>query len=63
MREDAFTSIHIEEFEIEAQDAQAGPEIARDIPNVSEEFLKDLDESGVIHIGARMKPGRHPGGR
>jgi len=58
VREDAYTSIHIEEFEIEARDTKLGPEeITRDIPNVSEEFLKDLDESGVIRIGAHVKPG------
>jgi DNA-directed RNA polymerase subunit beta len=58
VRDDSFTSIHIEEFEIEARDTKLGPEeITRDIPNVSEEFLKDLDESGVIRIGAHVKPG------
>src|SRR6185436_8067650 len=58
VREDSFTSIHIEEFEIEARDTKLGPEeITRDIPNVAEEFLKDLDESGVIRIGAQVKPG------
>ncbi|MBZ5639037.1 MAG: DNA-directed RNA polymerase subunit beta [Acidobacteriia bacterium] len=58
VREDSFTSIHIEEFEIEARDTKLGPEeITRDIPNVAEEFLKDLDESGVIRIGANVKPG------
>jgi len=58
VREDAYTSIHIEEFEVEARDTKLGPEeITRDIPNVSEEFLKDLDEAGVIRIGARVKPG------
>jgi DNA-directed RNA polymerase subunit beta len=58
VREDSFTSIHIEEFEIEARDTKLGPEeITRDIPNVAEEFLKDLDESGVIRIGAHVKPG------
>jgi DNA-directed RNA polymerase subunit beta len=58
VREDSYTSIHIEEFEIEARDTKLGPEeITRDIPNVSEEFLKDLDEAGVIRIGARVKPG------
>ncbi|RMF73459.1 MAG: DNA-directed RNA polymerase subunit beta [Acidobacteria bacterium] len=58
VKEDAYTSIHIEEFEIEARDTKLGPEeITRDIPNVSEEFLKDLDESGVIRIGAHVKPG------
>ena len=56
--EDSFTSIHIEEFDIEARDTKLGPEeITRDIPNVSEEFLKDLDASGVIRIGAHVKPG------
>jgi DNA-directed RNA polymerase subunit beta len=58
VREDTYTSIHIEEFEIEARDTKLGPEeITRDIPNVSEEFLKDLDESGVIRTGAHVKPG------
>ncbi len=58
VKDDSFTSIHIEEFEIEARDTKLGPEeITRDIPNVSEEFLKDLDESGVIRIGAHVKPG------
>ena len=56
--EDAYTSIHIEEFEIEARDTKLGPEeVTRDIPNVSEEFLKDLDDSGIIRIGAHVKPG------
>ncbi len=58
VKDDSFTSIHIEEFEIEARDTKLGPEeITRDIPNVSEEFLKDLDESGIIRIGAYVKPG------
>ena len=58
VKEDSYTSIHIEEFEIEARDTKLGPEeITRDIPNVSEEFLKDLDEAGVIRIGAPVKPG------
>ena len=58
VREDSFTSIHIEEYEIESRDTKLGPEeITRDIPNVAEEFLKDLDESGVIRIGAPVKPG------
>jgi len=58
VREDSYTSIHIEEFDIEARDTKLGPEeITRDIPNVSEEFLKDLDTSGVIRIGASVKPG------
>ncbi|HUS20060.1 MAG TPA: DNA-directed RNA polymerase subunit beta, partial [Terriglobales bacterium] len=58
VREDYYTSVHIEEFEIEARDTKLGPEeITRDIPNVSESALRDLDESGVIRIGASMKPG------
>jgi DNA-directed RNA polymerase subunit beta len=58
VKDDSYTSIHIEEFEIEARDTKLGPEeITRDIPNVSEEFLKDLDEAGVIRIGAPVKPG------
>ena len=56
--DDYYTSIHIEEFEIEARDTKLGPEeITRDIPNVSESFLKDLDEAGIIRIGAYVKPG------
>ena len=55
---DAFTSIHIEEFEIEARDTKLGKEdITRDIPNVGEEALRNLDESGIIRIGAEVKPG------
>jgi DNA-directed RNA polymerase subunit beta len=58
VREDYYTSIHIEEFEIEARDTKLGPEeITRDIPNVSETYLSDLDESGIIRIGAYVKPG------
>src|SRR2546425_908026 len=58
VKDDYYTSIHIEEFEIEARDTKLGPEeITRDIPNVSEGFLKDLDESGIIRIGAQVKPG------
>jgi DNA-directed RNA polymerase subunit beta len=58
VKEDYYTSIHIEEFEIEARDTKLGPEeITRDIPNVSEGFLKDLDDSGIIRIGAYVKPG------
>jgi len=57
VRDDYFTSIHIEEFEIEARDTKLGPEeITRDIPNVSEDFLKDLDDSGIVRIGAHVKP-------
>ncbi|KAA0258480.1 DNA-directed RNA polymerase subunit beta [Deferribacter autotrophicus] len=58
VKEDAFTSIHVEIFEIEARDTKLGPEeITRDIPNVSDEALKDLDESGIIRIGAYVKEG------
>ena len=58
MREDYYTSVHIEEFEIEARDTKLGPEeITRDIPNVSEHALRDLDESGVIRIGAQIGHG------
>ena len=57
-REDVFTSIHIEEYETEARDTKLGPEeITRDIPNVGEDTLKDLDEDGVIRIGAEVKSG------
>ncbi|HZS51397.1 MAG TPA: DNA-directed RNA polymerase subunit beta [Bryobacterales bacterium] len=58
VKEDYYTSIHIEEFEIEARDTKLGPEeITRDIPNISETFLANLDESGIIRIGATVKPG------
>ncbi len=58
VRDDLFTSIHIEEFECVARDTKLGPEeITRDIPNVGEEALKDLDESGIIRIGAEVRPG------
>ena len=58
VREDVFTSIHIEEYETEARDTKLGPEeITRDIPNVGEDTLKDLDESGVIRIGAEVSSG------
>jgi len=58
VKEDVFTSVHIEEFEVEARETKLGPEeITRDIPNVGEEALKDLDESGIIRIGAEVKPG------
>jgi DNA-directed RNA polymerase subunit beta len=57
VKEDHYTSIHIEELEIEARDTKLGPEeITRDIPNVSESVLADLDESGVIRIGAKVGP-------
>jgi DNA-directed RNA polymerase subunit beta len=58
VKEDYFTSVHIEEFECVARDTKLGPEeITRDIPNVGEEALKDLDESGIIRIGAEVRPG------
>ena len=58
VKDDYYTSIHIEEFEIEARDTKLGPEeITRDIPNVSETYLRDLDDSGIIRIGAYVKPG------
>jgi DNA-directed RNA polymerase subunit beta len=58
VKEDYYTSIHIEEFEIEARDTKLGPEeITRDIPNIADSFLRNLDESGVIRIGATVKPG------
>ncbi|WP_099975224.1 DNA-directed RNA polymerase subunit beta [Lactobacillus terrae] len=58
VREDAYTSIHIEEFESEARDTKLGPEeITREIPNVGEESLKDLDEFGVIRVGAEVYDG------
>ncbi|MCQ1530950.1 DNA-directed RNA polymerase subunit beta [Lutispora saccharofermentans] len=58
VKEDVFTSIHIEEYEAEARDTKLGPEeITRDIPNVGEEALKDLDERGIIRIGAEVRTG------
>ena len=58
VKEDYYTSIHIEELEIEARDTKLGPEeITRDIPNIGENMLRDLDESGIIRIGAQVKPG------
>ncbi len=58
VRDDLFTSIHIEKHEIESRDTKLGPEeITRDIPNVGEESLKDLDEEGIVYIGAELRPG------
>ncbi len=58
VRDDVFTSIHIEEFEVMARDTKLGPEeITRDIPNVSEEALRNLDEAGIVAIGAEVHPG------
>lgn len=57
VKDDVFTSIHIEEYECEARDTKLGPEeITRDIPNVSEDMLKNLDEQGVIRVGAEVRP-------
>jgi DNA-directed RNA polymerase subunit beta len=58
VKDDFYTSIHIEELEIEARDTKLGPEeITRDIPNIGENMLRDLDESGIIRIGAQVRPG------
>ena len=58
VKEDYYTSLHIEEYEIEARDTKLGPEeVTRDIPNVSESMLRNLDEAGVIRIGASIKQG------
>ncbi|ACV61231.1 DNA-directed RNA polymerase, beta subunit [Desulfofarcimen acetoxidans DSM 771] len=58
VKEDFFTSIHIEEYECDARDTKLGPEeITRDIPNVGEEILKDLDDRGIIRVGAEVRPG------
>ncbi len=58
VKDDVFTSIHIEEFDVMARDTKLGPEeITRDIPNVGEELLKNLDEAGIVYIGAEVKPG------
>ncbi len=58
VREDYYTSIHIEEYECDARDTKLGPEeITRDIPNVGEEVLKNLDERGIIRVGAEVRPG------
>jgi DNA-directed RNA polymerase subunit beta len=57
VKDDVFTSIHIEEFQVEARDTKQGKEeITRDIPNIGEETLRDLDESGIVRIGASVKP-------
>ena len=58
VRDDVFTSIHLEEFDVMARDTKLGPEeITRDIPNVGEEALKNLDEAGIVYIGAEVNPG------
>ncbi|GAJ21751.1 unnamed protein product, partial [marine sediment metagenome] len=57
MEKDKFTSIHIEKHEVEARDTKLGPEeITRDIPNVGEESLRELDETGIVRIGAKVDP-------
>ena len=55
--DDVFTSVHIEEYESMARDTKLGAESTRDIPNVSEESLRNLDESGIVYVGAEVKPG------
>lgn len=58
VEDDIFTSIHIEEYELEARDTKLGPEeITRDIPNVGEDVLKDLDENGIIRVGVEVRSG------
>ena len=58
VKDDVYTSVHIEEYESEARDTKLGPEeITREIPNVGEDALKDLDEMGIIRIGAEVKDG------
>lgn len=58
VKEDIFTSVHVKEFEVMARDTRLGPEdITRDIPNVGEENLRNIDEGGIIHVGAEVKPG------
>ena len=62
VRDDVFTSIHIEEFEVMARDTKLGQEeITRDIPNVGEEALRNLDEAGIVYIGAEVNARRYPG--
>ena len=64
VREDVYTSIHIEEYETEARETKLGPEeITRDIPNVGDDALKDLDDRGIIRVGAEVTARRHPGGQ
>ena len=64
VKDDIFTSIHIEEFEVVARDTKLGKEeITQDIPNLGDESLKNLDESGIIRIGAEVKAGRYPRGQ
>ena len=64
VKDDTFTSVHIEKHEVEARDTKLGPEeITRDIPNVGEESLRELDENGHHPRRRRGRPGRHPGGQ
>lgn len=57
VQEDRFTSVHIEKYEVEARDTKLGPEeITRDIPNVGDDAIKDLDENGIIRVGAEVGP-------
>ena len=61
VKDDVFTSIHIDEFEVMARDTKLGPEdITRDIPNVGEEALRNLDEAGIVYVGGRGRAGRYP---
>ncbi|MCQ4765638.1 hypothetical protein, partial [Cloacibacillus evryensis] len=58
VKEDFYTSIHIEEYEVESRDTKLGPEeISRDFPNVGEDALKNLDEDGIVRVGAEVKAG------
>ena len=58
VKEDVFTSLHVEEFEVEARETKLGPEeITRDIPNIGEELLRNLDQNGIVRIGSEVKPG------
>jgi DNA-directed RNA polymerase subunit beta len=57
VRDDIFTSIHVDDYSLEVRDTKLGNEETNDIPNVSEEATKDLDENGMIRIGAEVKPG------
>ena len=58
VKDDVYTSLHIEMYEIECRDTKLGPEeITRDIPNVGDDVLKDIDENGIIRIGAEVRPG------
>ena len=62
MKNDTYTSIHIEEFDVEIRETKLGrEEFTRDIPNVSEKALRNLDENGIVRIGTFVEPGRHPG--